>query len=108
MIKVVDTRIISSSAPADAGVLPIQKPYSMHTTGALDPGRVEARWERTNNGEWQLVRLTVSGRKLKKDGSPGLNEGTTHFVYYGQEWLAERPEWVANVVAFWSPVSIFE
>lgn len=100
IIKRVDS-IAVSIAVSGVDNIPIQRPYVMHPTGMLQPARVDIRWE---NGE--LVKLTVSGRKLKTDGRLGLAESTTHFVWYSVIQQHGRPDWLDMLVQQHAPRSV--
>jgi hypothetical protein len=99
LIKRVDSRAVSVEV-SGCEHLPIQRPYVMHPTGMLNPARADIRWE---NGE--LVKLSVSGRKIRKDGSIGLADSTTHYVWYGSWQQAEntQPFWLQSLVHQFEP-----
>lgn len=98
LIKQVDSRAVCVEVKG-IGPLQIQRPYSMHPTGWLQPNRADMRWE---NGV--LVKLAVSGDRLRKDGSVGLATSTTHFVYYGIVVQSDIPGWLKELVAEYDPI----
>lgn len=100
MYKCVDSRAVSVTV-WDCEPLPIQRPYVMHPTGTLLPGRVDIRWE-----GGKLMKLTVSGLRLKNDGTVGKAESTTTFVYYGNDQQpGKQPDWLQMLVQGYAPAS---
>lgn len=99
LIKQVDSRAVSVEVEGYQPI-PIQRPYVMHPTGMLVPARVDMRWE---NGE--LVKLTVSGRKLRIDGSVGMCESTTVFTYHGRAQQTDWPGWLTAIVITYTPLA---
>lgn len=95
-ISQIDSRAVSVDV-SGLPPIPIRRPYTMHFTGSLIPKRVDMRWE---NGE--LIRVSASGPKLRKDGTVGLQDGTTHFRSYSRD-IQEQPEWVAYLVDKYTP-----
>lgn len=98
LIKCVDSRAVCVEI-TDCERLSIQMPYAMHSTGKLVPERVDMRWE---NGE--LVKLRVSGGRIKKDGTVGMSSATTHYVWYGRI-IQDRPGWLSELVTLYRPVT---
>lgn len=97
LIKQVDSRVISVGV-GDCEDIPIHKPYVMHPTGMVDPERVDMRWENS-----ELVRLSVSGRRIKKDGTIGLGEATTYFVWNTRVIQETQPDWLQHIVRLYDP-----
>lgn len=98
--EVVDSHMVSVSIEG-ADIMPVWRVYSNVSAGHLLPGRVELRWE---NGE--LVRMSVYGKRIKKDGTVGNGDSSTQFVVYGKA-LPENPipDWLADLVSEHSPES---
>lgn len=98
VIKHVDARMVSVSVTG-ADIMPVWRMYNMHSTGNLLPERAEFRWE---NGK--LVRMTVYGKRIKKDDTVGNADSSTQFVLFGQV-LAENPipDWLSFLVGMHAP-----
>lgn len=95
IIKQVDIRVVSISldnTDTDDDWLPIWRPYSMHQTGTLLARRADMRWE---NGE--LVRLTVTGPRLRINGERGKQDTTTHYVW-NTRTIQAVPVWLQHLV----------
>jgi hypothetical protein len=103
MSRVVDTRFVSIDVPEGYSELVVHRPYSMHTTGSLLPQRLDIRWEKVNDDGWQLIRLSVTGPRVKKDGTVGLVHATTFFKESGRTWQHDIPEWITTEVNKWHP-----
>lgn len=97
LIKQVDSRAVSVEVEGYQPI-PIQRPYVMHPTGMLVPARVDMRWENE-----ELVKLTVSGRKLRKDSTVGIAESTTVFVFHGNQQQKIWP-WLTTIVVTYTPM----
>lgn len=102
MNKIVDIRVVSVLLTENFASMPIRRPYSMHATGELIPLRVDMRWENVNDHGVELVRASVTGRRLKKDGTPGLADATTDFVR-DSRWVQDIPTWLSNYIMKYAP-----
>lgn len=102
--KIVDSRIVSIETEVQVP-LDIQRPYSMHVTGKLLPRRVDFRWEREQEEVWLLVRASVSGPRIKNDGTPGKADATTWFVSHGR-WVQSWAKWVEVLAETFKPTTV--
>lgn len=105
LIKQVDSRAVSVEV-TEVEDIPIQKMFTMHPTGVLRPTRAEMRWE-----DGELVKLIVSGRRIKNSGEPGLADSSTIFISYGRliQDKATWPKWLWDLVFEYQPnVGTFE
>lgn len=103
--RCVDIRVVSTPVLENYPTLAIWRPYQMHSTGQLVPARIDLRWEKVNDDGWQLIRASVSGQRLKKDGEPGKGDATTYYVYDGRQLQDEKasPQWLFDAIHKYHP-----
>jgi hypothetical protein len=69
-----------------------------HNGRTFTPDMVTVEYDRpsgTTDGPWSFDLVTVSGYLRKKDGTPGVQRGSVHFL---ESTLPKAPRWVLDVV----------